>query len=88
MCSYSIIGESGIAAHLVVRIREYARALLCETLLPTLDIGCSTSGMAEDVIALLDYIGWTEKRGVHVVGCSLGGMIAMGKSHPASLPMS
>ena len=37
-----------------------------------------TSGMAEDTIALLDYIGWTDKRGIHVVGISLGGMIAQG----------
>ncbi|KAF8665599.1 hypothetical protein AX16_000056 [Volvariella volvacea WC 439] len=36
----------------------------------------STSGMAEDVIALLDYIEWTGKRDIHVVGISLGGMIA------------
>lgn len=35
--------------------------------------------MAEDAIALLDYVGWTEERGVHVVGTSLGGMIAMGE---------
>ncbi|KAI9441897.1 alpha/beta-hydrolase [Lactarius indigo] len=36
----------------------------------------STSAMAEDVIVLLDFIGWTESRSVHVVGQSLGGMIA------------
>ncbi|ETW77912.1 Esterase/lipase/thioesterase [Heterobasidion irregulare TC 32-1] len=36
----------------------------------------STSGMAEDVIVLLDYVGWTETRDLHVVGISLGGMIA------------
>ncbi|KAF8599620.1 alpha/beta-hydrolase [Ceratobasidium sp. AG-I] len=36
----------------------------------------STSGMAEDVIVLLDYIGWTEERQVHVVGVSMGGMVA------------
>jgi len=36
----------------------------------------TTSGMAEDAIVLLDYLGWTEKRGLHVVGVSLGGMIA------------
>ncbi|PIL23842.1 hypothetical protein GSI_13593 [Ganoderma sinense ZZ0214-1] len=36
----------------------------------------TTSGMAEDIIALLDFVGWTEKRQVHVVGVSLGGMIA------------
>ncbi|KAH9059034.1 alpha beta-hydrolase [Lactarius vividus] len=37
----------------------------------------STSAMAEDVIVLLDFIGWTESRSVHVVGLSLGGMIAL-----------
>jgi len=36
----------------------------------------STSGMAEDIIILLDYIGWTATRQLHVVGISLGGMIA------------
>ncbi|KAJ7632235.1 alpha/beta-hydrolase [Roridomyces roridus] len=36
----------------------------------------STSGMAEDAKVLLDYVGWTEERGIHVVGISLGGMIA------------
>jgi len=34
----------------------------------------TTSGMAEDVIVLLDYVGWTEE--FHVVGLSLGGMVA------------
>jgi pimeloyl-ACP methyl ester carboxylesterase len=34
--------------------------------------------MAEDVIVLLDYIGWTEERGIYVVGLSMGGMIALG----------
>ncbi|QRW04327.1 alpha/beta hydrolase family protein [Ceratobasidium sp. AG-Ba] len=28
----------------------------------------TTGGMAEDVIVLLDYVGWTEQRQVHVVG--------------------
>lgn len=37
-----------------------------------------TSGMAEDAICLLDYIGWTNERDIHVVGISLGGMIAQG----------
>ncbi|KAH0587043.1 hypothetical protein H2248_005864 [Termitomyces sp. 'cryptogamus'] len=36
----------------------------------------TTAGMAEDVIALLDYLGWTKERDLHVVGISLGGMIA------------
>lgn len=36
--------------------------------------------MAEDVIVLLEYIGWTGQRDLHVVGISLGGMIAQGMS--------
>lgn len=35
--------------------------------------------MAEDAIALLDHVGWTGKRELHIVGISLGGMIAQGK---------
>jgi predicted alpha/beta-fold hydrolase len=34
--------------------------------------------MAEDVIVLLEWLGWTAKRDLHVVGISLGGMIAQG----------
>ena len=34
--------------------------------------------MAKDTIALLDFVGWTESRSVHVVGLSMGGMIAQG----------
>lgn len=36
--------------------------------------------MAEDVIALLNYVGWTGARDLHVVAVSLGGMIAQGAS--------
>ena len=36
--------------------------------------------MAEDVVALLDFVGWTQKFQMHVVGVSLGGMIAQGTS--------
>lgn len=36
----------------------------------------TTSAMAEDVICLLDTLGWTGTRELHVVGISLGGMIA------------
>lgn len=37
--------------------------------------------MAQDVVALLDYVGWKEDRKVHVVGLSLGGMIAQGANY-------
>lgn len=36
----------------------------------------STSEMAKDVLELLDHLGWTQDRGVHVIGISMGGMIA------------
>jgi len=39
----------------------------------------STSGMAEDVVVLLDFIGWTGHRELHVVGISMGGMISQGE---------
>lgn len=35
--------------------------------------------MADDIITLLDYVGWNSgKRDLHVVGISLGGMVAQG----------
>jgi pimeloyl-ACP methyl ester carboxylesterase len=36
----------------------------------------STSEMAKDVIELVDYLGWTAERQLHVIGVSMGGMIA------------
>ena len=36
----------------------------------------TTFEMARDVVELLDHVGWTESRSVHVVGISMGGMIA------------
>ncbi|TFK52317.1 alpha/beta-hydrolase [Heliocybe sulcata] len=36
----------------------------------------SSSQMAEDIIVLLDYVGWTAERSIHLVGVSLGGMIS------------
>lgn len=35
----------------------------------------STSEMARDALEVLDHIGWTKERQVHVVGISMGGMI-------------
>ena len=36
----------------------------------------STSEMAKDTLELIDDIGWTAERQLHVVGVSMGGMIA------------
>ncbi|KAL6720072.1 hypothetical protein ACLMJK_001993 [Lecanora helva] len=36
----------------------------------------STSEMARDTLELLDHVGWKGRREVHVVGVSMGGMIA------------
>ncbi|KAH9816630.1 soluble epoxide hydrolase [Melampsora americana] len=35
-----------------------------------------TSGMAQDLVDLLDFIGWKESRSINVIGVSMGGMIA------------
>lgn len=36
----------------------------------------STSSMAEDVIEIIDHVGWTDRRELHCIGLSMGGMIA------------
>ncbi|KAL9479924.1 hypothetical protein ACSS6W_004710 [Trichoderma asperelloides] len=36
----------------------------------------TTSAMAADIVDVLDHVGWTAEREVHLVGISLGGMIA------------
>ncbi|OAL43486.1 alpha/beta-hydrolase [Pyrenochaeta sp. DS3sAY3a] len=36
----------------------------------------STSEMAKDVVELVDHLGWTGPRELHVIGISMGGMIA------------
>ncbi len=36
----------------------------------------STSEMAKDAVELCDHLGWTKKRQLHVIGPSMGGMIA------------
>ena len=36
----------------------------------------STSEMAKDTLELIDNIGWTAHRQLHVIGVSMGGMIA------------
>lgn len=36
----------------------------------------STSEMAKDVVELADHLGWTQERELHVIGVSMGGMIA------------
>jgi surfactin synthase thioesterase subunit len=36
----------------------------------------STSEMAKDVLEILEHIGWTSERQLHILGVSMGGMIA------------
>ena len=36
----------------------------------------STSEMAKDTLELVDYVGWDKNRQLHVIGTSMGGMIA------------
>lgn len=36
----------------------------------------STSEMARDAWEVIDHVGWTAEKSVHVVGVSMGGMIA------------
>lgn len=36
----------------------------------------TTSEMAKDIVELLDHLNWKERRSFHVVGISMGGMIA------------
>ena len=36
----------------------------------------STSEMAEDLLELLQHLGWTMERQLHIIGISMGGMIA------------
>ena len=36
----------------------------------------STSEMAKDTVELLDHVGWTGQRQLHIIGISMGGMIA------------
>lgn len=47
----------------------------------------STSEMARDVVEVLDHIGWTGKRECHVVGISMGGMIAQELVSPSLFPL-
>lgn len=36
----------------------------------------TTKGMAQDIIEVVDHVGWTDERQLNIVGISLGGMIA------------
>ena len=36
----------------------------------------TTSEMAKDIVELLDHVGWKDSHSIHVVGISMGGMIA------------
>ena len=36
----------------------------------------STTEMAKDTLELIDHVGWESQRQLHIIGISLGGMIA------------
>lgn len=36
----------------------------------------STSELAKDTLELCSHLGWTNKRDLHVIGISMGGMVA------------
>jgi len=36
----------------------------------------TTSAMARDTLSVIDHVGWTGERELHVIGISMGGMIA------------
>jgi pimeloyl-ACP methyl ester carboxylesterase len=44
----------------------------------------TTAEMARDVVEVLDHVGWRGERSVHVVGLSMGGMIAQELVRPAA----
>lgn len=46
----------------------------------------STSEMAKDILEVLDHLGWTSERQLHVLGVSMGGMIALEIVQPLPLP--
>ena len=41
----------------------------------------STSEMAKDTLELLNHLGWNGERSVHIIGISMGGMIAQEMVH-------
>ncbi len=47
----------------------------------------STSEMAMDTFEVLDYLGWTDERQLHMIGISMGGMIAQELVWPIPLPL-
>jgi pimeloyl-ACP methyl ester carboxylesterase len=42
--------------------------------------------MAKDILEVLDHLGWTSERQLHILGVSMGGMIALEIVRPLPLP--
>ncbi|KIK24988.1 hypothetical protein PISMIDRAFT_677788, partial [Pisolithus microcarpus 441] len=80
-----IMGLSGTSGDWLLQVRHFGRLPQYSVLVfDNRGVGNSssprgpytTSGMANDTIVLLDFLGWTADRELHVIGISMGGMIA------------
>lgn len=80
-----IMGLSGTSGDWLLQVKHFGRLPQYSVLVfDNRGVGNSssprgpytTSGMANDTIVLLDFLGWTADRELHVIGISMGGMIA------------
>ncbi|KAI6129157.1 Alpha/Beta hydrolase protein [Pisolithus thermaeus] len=80
-----IMGLNGTSGDWLLQVRHFGRLPQYSVLVfDNRGVGNSssprgpytTSGMANDTIVLLDFLGWTADRELHVIGISMGGMIA------------
>ncbi|KAI6116917.1 Alpha/Beta hydrolase protein [Pisolithus croceorrhizus] len=80
-----IMGLNGTSGDWLLQVRHFGRLPQYSVLVfDNRGVGNSssprgpytTSGMANDAIVLLDFLGWTADRELHVIGISMGGMIA------------
>ncbi|KAI6036865.1 alpha beta-hydrolase [Pisolithus microcarpus] len=83
-----IMGLSGTSGDWLLQVRHFGRLPQYSVLVfdnPSPRGPYTTSGMANDTIVLLDFLGWTADRELHVIGISMGGMIAQERISSLSL---